>query len=155
MFDCQQFRTSILVPVLSMMQAFSNDAEELMVFTCAAESMGGTYLHQKNGQALGIYQMEPNTYTDLWCNFIQRRTKLNHLLILQLNCNRIPPVDRLIYDLYFATAMTRAFYMRVTEALPDSKDVDAMWDYYKKFYNTPLGKAQKDETIKRYQAFRG
>ena len=153
MLNCTQFRTLIIEPVLSKLQCYSKDAEELLVFTCAAESMGGTYLHQVKGPALGIYQIEPNTYTDIWVNYIRARNRLAMILALNFNCNKIPDPERLIYDLHFATAMTRIFYLRVTEAIPAHDDIDGIWSYYKKYYNTEKGKANKEESIKKYQNF--
>jgi hypothetical protein len=61
MFNITQFRELLIRPVLDSLQMYSKDAEELLVFTCAAESNGGTYLHQVKGPALGIYQCEPST----------------------------------------------------------------------------------------------
>lgn len=153
MFDCSQFRSLIIEPVLSKLQAYSKDAEEILVFTCAAESLGGYLLAQVKGPALGVYQMEPSTYTDIWTNFIRGRNQLSTLMALHLGCNRIPEVDRLIYDLQFATAMARIHYLRCKGKLPDAKDVEGMWEYYKKHYNTEKGKAKKDESIKKYQDF--
>ncbi len=153
MFDCSQFRSLIIEPVLSKLQIYSKDAEELLVFTCAAESLGGTFLHQVSGTALGIYQMEPNTYTDIWINYIRARNRMATLMALHMGCNRIPDSDRMIYDLHFATAMARIHYMRVSGKLPDGKDSEALWEYYKKFYNTEKGKAQKEASIKKYQEF--
>jgi len=153
MFDCSQFRALIIEPVLSKLQIYSKEAEELLVFTCAAESLGGTLLTQIKGPALGIYQMEPNTYTDLWINYIRARNKMATLLSLHMGCNRIPDAERMIYDLHFATAMARIHYLRFSGKLPDAKDVNAIWDYYKKYYNTEKGKAQKEEAIEKYQHF--
>jgi hypothetical protein len=153
MLDCSQFRTLIIEPVLSKLQIYSSKAEELLVFTCAAESLGGTLLHQIKGPALGIFQMEPNTYTDIWVNYIHGRNQLATLMALHLGCNKIPPIERMIYDLQFATAMARIHYLRFTGKLPEVKDVDGIWDYYKKNYNTEKGKAKKEEAIKKYQDF--
>lgn len=153
MIDCSQFRTLIVEPVLSTLKVYSKDAEELLVFTCAAESLGATFLQQVKGPAVGIYQMEPNTYTDIWVNYIRSRSQLALLMAIHYGCNKIPPVERLIYDLHFATAMARIHYLRCPGNLPDAKDVDAMWAYYKKFYNTEKGKAKKEESIKKYQDF--
>lgn len=153
MLDCSQFRSLILEPVLSKLQLYSKNAEELLVFTCAAESLGGTLLHQIKGPALGIFQMEPNTYTDIWVNYIRNRNKLATLMALNMGCSRIPEVERMIYDLHFAAAMARIHYARVIENLPDAANVDAIWDYYKKYYNTELGKAKKEDAVKKYQAF--
>lgn len=153
MLDCSQFRSLIIEPVLSKLRLYSKGAEELLVFTCAAESLGGTLLQQIKGPALGIYQMEPNTYSDIWSNFIRARNQLATLMALHFGCNRVPEIERLIYDLHFATAMTRIHYLRMPGNIPDAKDVDGLWDYYKKYYNTDKGKAKKEESIKKYQDF--
>ena len=153
MLDCSQYRSLIIEPVLSKLRLYSKNAEELLVFTCAAESLGGTLLHQVKGHALGIYQMEPNTYTDIWVNYIHGRNQLATLMALHFGCNKIPPIERLIYDLHFATAMSRIHYVRVPGNIPDPKDVDGIWDYYKKHYNTEKGKAKKEDSIKKYQDF--
>lgn len=153
MLDCSQFRTLIIEPVLSKLQMYSKKAEELLVFTCATESLGGTLLHQVKGPALGIFQMEPNTYTDIWVNYIHGRNQLATLMALHMGCNKIPPVERMIYDLHFATAMARIHYLRFTGNLPEITDVEGIWEYYKKNYNTEKGKAKKDESIKKYQDF--
>lgn len=153
MLDCSQFRSLIIEPVLSKLQLYSKNAEELLVFTCATESLGGTLIHQIKGPALGIFQMEPNTYTDVWVNFIRNRNQLATLMAMHFGCNKIPDVSRMIYDLHFAAAMARIFYARIMDALPDASNVDAIWDYYKKYYNTEAGKAKKEDAIKKYQNF--
>lgn len=153
MLDCSQFRSLIIEPVLSKLQMYSKEAEELLVFTCAAESLGGTYLHQVQGPAVGIFQMEPNTYTDIWVNYIRGRNQLATLMALHMGCNRIPDVERMIYDLHFAAAMARIHYLRHSGKLPKKDDVDGIWEYYKKYYNTVKGKATKEESIKKYKQF--
>lgn len=153
MLDCSQFRSLIVEPVLSKLRVYSKNAEELLVFTCAAESLGGTLLHQVKGPALGIYQMEPHTYTDIWSNYIRARNQLATLMALHFGCNKVPEIERLIYDLHFATAMTRIHYLRTPGTIPDAKDTDGLWDYYKKYYNTEKGKAKKEDAIKKYQDF--
>ncbi len=153
MFNCSQFRKLIIEPVLSKLQLYSTAAEEILVFTCAAESLGGHYLMQVKGPAVGIFQMEPATYTDIWINYIRNRNKLSTLLAINFQCTRIPEVERMIWDLNFATVMARIHYLRVKENLPDATDVDGLYEYYKKYYNTVKGKATKDESIKKYQDF--
>ena len=153
MLNIEQFKKNIVTPALSLLQLYSDDALELLVFTCAVESNGGMYVHQVGGPALGIYQMEPNTHTDIWINHIHHSPTLVNLLSLNFNCGAIPSPDRLIYDLRYATAMARIHYYRVTEALPDGNDSDGVWAYYKKYFNTPLGKAKKTSSLKKYEAF--
>ncbi len=151
MLDCSQFRSLIIEPVLSKLQMYSKEAEELLVFTCATESLGGTYLHQVKGPAIGIYQMEPDTYMDIWVNYIHGRSQLSTMMAIHFSCNRIPPIERLAYDLHFATAMARIHYNRCPGKIPG--DIDGIWEYYKKFYNTEKGKAKKEESLKKYQEF--
>jgi hypothetical protein len=153
MISQNQLREYIIKPALSLVNLYSTDAEELLVFTCATESIGGFYLHQVKGPALGIYQMEPNTYTDIWQNYIVNNPKLLQMIALNFDAPKIPMPDRMIYDLRFATLMSRLHYRRVKEPLPSAEDVDAMWAYYKKYYNTELGAAKKASSIKNYQNF--
>lgn len=153
MFDIGQFRDSIVKYTLKDLQLYSESAEELLVFTCANESRGGTYLRQVNGPALGIYQMEPATYNDLWQGYIKMNSKICMMLFSNFEVSFMPTEDRLIYDLRYATAMTRIFYARIKEALPDAKDINGIWSYYKRYYNTMAGKANKADSIKNYYDF--
>jgi hypothetical protein len=153
MFNIIQFRDLIIKSSLNDLLLYSKEAEELIVFTCATESLGGTYLSQVGGPALGIYQMEPVTYNDIWQSYISQNPRIMLRLVSAFNCNRMPPEELLIYDLRFATAMTRLFYARIKEPLPSADDVEAIWDYYKQYYNTYKGEAAKDISIKRYRDF--
>ena len=153
MLNHEQLRELIVKPVLSLIRLYSDDAVELLMFTCAAESKGGTYLKQIKGPALGIYQMEPATHNDIWQVFLRNRTDLIYIMSSNLNAYRMPDENRMIYDLYYATAMARLHYLRVSKSLPDRNDLDALFDYYKEFYNTKLGKAKKDKCIAAYKDF--
>ena len=153
LFDARQLRELIIKPALDSLQMYSVEAEEMLVFTCASESLGGTYLKQVKGPALGIYQMEPATYTDIWENYIKYKTNLISIFALNFDAARIPNPERMIYDLRFATAMARIHYRRCKESLPKAGDTKAMWEYYKKYYNTPLGKAEEESTLKHYLKF--
>jgi dihydrodipicolinate synthase/N-acetylneuraminate lyase len=99
MFNISQFRELIIKSTLNDLKMYSENAEELLVFTCAAESMGGTYLTQVNGSALGIYQMMPETYNDIWENYIKGKTGLNMLVLSNFNLYFMPPEEVMIYDL--------------------------------------------------------
>lgn len=155
MLNLAQFRELIVKSSLNDLMMYSEDAEELLIFTCAVESLGGTYIRQINGPALGIYQMEPATYNDIWQNFIKVNGRFSLMLLSNFNVAFMPEEQRLIYDLRFATAMARLHYYRIKEKLPNRNDINAIWKYYKKYYNTPSGKAEKDYSIQKYQAFVG
>lgn len=153
MLDWRQLKELVIEPALQDIGMLSDEATYLLLFTCAVESNGGTYLKQIKGPALGIYQMEPATYNDIWHNYIVFKQQLSLMLGHNFNAFRIPSEDRLIYDLRFASAMARIHYVRVKEALPGATNVEAIYDYYKKYYNTGLGKADKEKCLMAYKAF--
>ena len=132
---------------------FSDFASELLVFTCAVESDGGTYLKQIKGPALGIYQMEPQTYNDLWQNYIRSRSNILMLLSVNFDVYRMPSEEKMVHDLFYATAMARLLYKRAPKAMPNVVTPEALWEYYKEFWNTELGKAKKDKCLKAYASF--
>lgn len=153
MLNPEQLLELIIKPALYELQLYSDDAAELLLFTCAVESNGGHFLKQVNGPALGIYQMEPETYTDIWANFIVHKQSILSMFAHNFSIMTMPSEDRLIYDLRFATAMTRLHYRRVNEPLPSKDDVNAIWEYYKKYYNTIKGSAEKLPSITKYKVF--
>jgi hypothetical protein len=154
MLDSGQLRTLIIKPALEDLVMYSDQAAELLIFTCANESNGGTFIKQVSGPALGIYQMEPKTYNDIWQNYIMKNSSILLRFIHGFNINQMPSEDRLIYDLRFATAMARVHYERVNAPLPALYDIDGLWNYYKTHYNTVLGKADYHEALNKYQVFR-
>ncbi len=154
MFDVDQFRALIIKPALNDLRLYSDEASELLIFTCAVETQGGKYLKQINGDALGIFQMEPKTYNDIWVNYLTNQLPLRLQLIHNFDCNNIPSEDRLVYDLRYAAAMTRIHYKRIPEALPKLHDLEGLWNYYKTYYNTSSGKANYHDAVNAYQRFR-
>jgi hypothetical protein len=154
MINCQQLTDLVIKPALEDLLLYSIDAVELLLFTCAVESQGGTYLQQIKGPALGIYQMEPKTYNDIWINYINFENSIRLRLIHSFGINQIPSEDRLLYDLRYATAMVRIHYARLREPLPNAQDTFSLWDYYKTYYNTSVGKANINEAIKAYTDFK-
>jgi hypothetical protein len=154
MLDCAQLSSLIIKPALIDLIMYSEEAVELLLFTCANESNGGTFIKQINGPALGIYQMEPETYNDIWQNYIKKNNSLLLRLLHGFGVIAMPPEERLIYDLQFATVMTRLFYARIPEPLPRLHDLDGLWNYYKTYYNTSAGKAEYHEALNKYQVFR-
>ncbi len=152
MFNITQFRELIIKSTLNDLIMYSENAEELLVFTCAVESEGGTFLKQENGTALGIYQMEPQTHNDIWQNYIQNKSNLSMILFSNFHFIR-PSEEMLISDLRYATAMARIHYRRVLEPMPNRLKINDIWEYYKKNYNTSQGKAEKDSSIAKYEKF--
>jgi len=151
MIAIKHFR-QIIRDALDPLKLYSVKAEELLVITAAQESLGGTYLWQNDrlgfpkGPALGVYQMEPATYKDLFVNFLS----FHEQLLLRMTPGPDKP-ERMVYDLYYATQIARLYYYRFKEAIPE--DLEGQLRYYKKYWNTELGKATIAEARKNYERF--
>lgn len=153
MIKADHLRDLIIKPALAKLQLYSPNDVELLMFTCATESRGGYFLKQEAGPALGIYQMEPATYNDIWQNYIKLKSTLAAMLAENFGCLRMPSEDRLIYDLEYATVMCRIHYMRNHEVIPDHDKTEMIWSYYKRYFNSSLGGAIKDLSIAAYHEF--
>lgn len=154
MIDKTQLRENIIVPVLLRMDLFSHTAVNLLMGTCAQESRMGTYLKQLgNGPALGIFQMEPATYKDIWDNYLKYKPELA-AKVLEFKATNKEDEWEMVGNLYYATAMARVHYRRVKASLPsDANNIAGLAQYWKAFYNTPLGKGTVEEFIANYKKY--
>jgi hypothetical protein len=151
--DSEQLRLCVIRPTLQYLNSWSPAAENLLLGTAAQESQMGKYLKQIGGPAFGIYQMEPATHNDLWANFIEFRPELKkNVMDLASSTFKNTPLE-LIANLAYATAMTRVFYLRVKELLPKPADIDGLAFYWKRHYNTNLGKGTVNEFKENYRRF--
>lgn len=154
MLDISQFRTLIIQPALDAIVQYSVDVEELLVATCAQESLGGTFLRQRGGgPAKGIYQMETRTHDDLWQTILVRDQSTAWKIMKGLNTATKPSSDLMIRDMFYATQMARVFYMRINHPIPKADDIESIWEYYKQFWNTASGAATKTQFITNYNRF--
>jgi len=148
MIDQQQLRQIVIKPTLEALSLYSQEAEDLMLGTCAIESRGGTYLKQLNGPALGIFQMEPRTHDDLWTSYLPNNPAVcNKMMRFCLLFNK-PKAEVMVYHLTYACAMARILYARHKEPVP--KRLEDQAEYYCKFYNSNLGKSTAEEYIAAY-----
>lgn len=150
MLNPKQFRIEIIRPTLEHMGMWSQAAENLEIGTGYQESRL-TYLRQLGGgPALGIYQIEPDTHTDLWMNYLAFRKPIADKL-RQLR-SKIPLGEsNLITNLAYATAVCRLLYYRQAESLPDAQDIEGLAAYWKKYYNTPDGAGTVTEWVFNYR----
>lgn len=154
--DCLQLKQYIILPALTAIGLNSENAVKLLLGTCAQESAMGNYLVQNkigfNG-ACGIFQMEKAAYNSLYDSYITRSVSMSAKMKLYLGYNSKPPFERMCSDLSLATIMARLFYYAIKEDLPDPNDVNAIAQYYKKYWNTIKGKATIDEFISNYNKY--
>jgi len=133
----------------------SDSADLLSLCTAAIESDCGYYIKQVNGPALGVWQMEPHTHDDIFanCDAINDDTEYGlkySILLLAPGYNADEMCEAVHSDLIdspkYACAMARLKYSMDSNPLPKvtgnrKEDERAFYDYYKRVYNTELGKS--------------
>lgn len=153
MLNSDHMRKYIIRPVLKHMSMYSQAAENLVIGTASHESLIYHLKQGGNGPALGIYQIEPNTYQDLKHNYLIHRhhiyAKLAELDMMADHYDN--GIDNLIGNLYYATAVCRLIYYRRPEPLPKANDIEALANYWKDHYNTYLGKGRVEDWVRHYE----
>ena len=148
--DIGTLRT-LIQTTLKPLNLYSVDAEELLCATCAQESLLGKYRRQGNGgPALGIFQMEPEDFNDIWTNYLAYHPNLA-MDIGKLATTQPPRPVELVTNDPFSIAMARVQYLRAPGTLPAATDLQGLWAYYKAHYNTPEGAATQDQFVRNYQ----
>lgn len=155
MFDKQQLRILVTDSLAPLGEWFLNSdaAINLIMGTIAQESAMGKYRRQLGGgPARGICQMEPATEKDIWSNFLRYKIQLRTRLSSLCSVYGPDPKQMETNDTY-AILMCRMHYMRVRVELPDAGDVNGLANYWKLYYNTPLGKGTAKEFIENYKKY--
>lgn len=148
----QQFTKYVIEPVLRSMGMYSEEAVRLLLMIMAHESRKGYYIKQTVGPAVGVYQMEPATHADI-VRFLKRKPDL-YEAVNSWNCpNSFDEPESMMGNMYYATAMARAFFLRFPEALPKGSDAE-LAAYAKKRWNTSAGKATADDYLRAYQEWK-
>ena len=147
MIDISQFRELIIKPALTVIDAYSEAADELVLGTALQESRLQYIKQLGGGPALGVFQMEPNTHDDIWENYLAYQDELAEkvLTLAAPNGGGHPSANELIGNMWYAAAMCRIHYRRVPDALPNAGDVPGMAAYWKEHYNTYLGAGTEEE----------
>lgn len=156
MIHSTQLRELVIRPALKGINLYSPEAEEMLIATCAQESLDGYYLKQisdhKNA-ALGIYQMEPDTHDSIWNTTLTANSNLGFVVMTSCKYTIRPKADVMIYNLLYASVMARVFWLPVKEDFAEIGDIDALWFLYKKYWNTAGGKATKEDFVKNYSRY--
>lgn len=138
----------LIKETLEEIDLYSEDALNLLMGTCAQESYMGKYIKQLHGgPALGIFQIEPNTHTDHVNNFLRYKTALKEKIFRSCGIDKFDK-DYLVFNLKYSICMARVHYLRVPHPLPT--ELHQYAKYYKKHYNTHLGKATEQQFIDNY-----
>jgi hypothetical protein len=128
----------------------SKAARQLLFITSLVESDGGYYIYQEPSRiAKGLTQVEKIRVDDVYSRlktFDNRplyqgfKKSLDALYISSLNIDQ-----NFMLNLAYAIAFTRIAYYLVPEDLPKFNDRKAMWEYYKKWWNSSAGATTKEK----------
>lgn len=135
-------------------------AERLVLATGAHESMGFSCLHQLGGgPALGLFQMEPATFSDLWGRYSLQggqgvdSNPLGWKLRGLLQVRTSAPAAQLTFNLQFAAAMCRVHYYARPFAMPTEAAPEDLAIIWKNHYNTSAGKGEVGQFLSNYRRY--
>lgn len=131
---------------------YSLNAENLIMGTFAQESNFKYVRQLGGGPALGYGQMEPATFNDIVVKFLRYKPELMGRIMKASGVVTMEP-EMLVDNKKLMICMTRVHYLRVKEPLPSRKDVWAMGEYWKQYYNTPLGRGTVKEFVENYKRY--
>lgn len=168
------FDRSVVVPVLKHMAVVeprldSLAARQLLVGTAMAESGLRHQLQFPNGPARSVFQIEPETLRliGVWLTNSQARHKFVPRLSALLPAWMLPlPLashprwdslpqllrglaDHVTFDDHLACALARLLYWSIPSPLPAPGDWVRQADYWKRHYNSPLGKGTPEAYLQR------
>lgn len=142
----------LIIVTLKEIGLHSTDAVELIMGTFAQESNFKYTRQIGGGPALGYGQIEPATFDDIIVNFLRFKPDLLEKIMKVSGTVALEP-DMLLENKTLMICMARIHYFRVKSSLPSYKDVWAMGEYWKKYYNTPKGKGTVKEFVENYKKY--
>lgn len=127
---------------------YSEQAYQLVTGTGIHESINFTKREQMGGgPALGLFQMEPETFKYHLRYLTKKRTDILRKISLISGVVDFTPENLKTNDI-FATCMCRVHYFRIPAPIPDTLEGQA--SYWKKYYNTYLGAGKVAQYIEHY-----
>ena len=129
----------IIIWALKEMDLYSFDAADLVYKTGMAET-GYRHLKQMGGgPAIGFWQIEPATLIDIMDNYVKYRPELEKGL-KSLGFDRSDMETRVMSNIALQAVFCRLKYKRDKYALPLIGDLLGQAKYWKRVYNSHLGK---------------
>jgi len=152
--NIKEIALDIVRPTLYGIGLWSEAAEQLVLGTGLVES-GYETIEQDRGPAVSFWQIEEVTYDDCWNNYLKGQPWSGRLKSYAINLwclKEYPDFTQLKGNFYLACAMCRVIYERKPAPLPQAGDLQAMADYWKEWYNTPLGAGHPADFVGRAAA---
>lgn len=137
------FRACVLNPALGALVPagvpYSLVAADLLMATAAVETGIGSYLVQRDGPAVGVFQIEPTSIAALWA-----RLSPGQLAAVRSVSTSQSPISQMCYNLVFAAAICRLFYWHNPMPLPPHTAA-GLWSMYKPVWNSEQGATTEPE----------
>ena len=149
--NTKQIALSIVRPTLQGIGLWSTAAEQLVLGTGLVESNLDA-IEQQGGPAVSLWQIEEPTYDDCWVNYLKAQPwsgRVKYYSIQNWSLKEYPDFVQLKGNLYLACAMCRVVYARKPAPLPQAGDLQGLAEYWKEWYNTPLGAGKPEDFIGR------
>lgn len=144
-----------ITSVITRYRLYSPAAVELLMGTCAVESDFGSARTQKSGgPAGGILQVEPGTERDIWSRYILPRPALYEAVCKEFDMtfeDISDPLEKVNDD--YCILLARFKYRMVPAALPAADNILGLAQYWKRWYNTYLGKGKVSDFILKYNRY--
>lgn len=136
---------------LKQLGKYSPDAVNLILGTIAHESAYGKHRRQLgNGPALGICQIEPNTFNDCVVNYLNFRPELKNKIREICEIEYFNPKD-LEFNDKLSICIARVKYGRDSEPIPNT--IEGYANYWKRVYNSEYGAGKPEEFIENYHRY--
>lgn len=152
------FKKLIVIPTLVYLSSYdkrmhNKGSEDLLCGTSIVES-SLTHTKQIGGVALSLFQVEPNTLTDIYKSYLYYRTDLKQLIdgLLWGEATDQNRLRNLEINQHYACAIARLVYWRSPMSVPQFNGEDIylyateLAYMHKKAYNTDLGKTNLDHS---------
>jgi hypothetical protein len=130
---------TIIKDVLQHIGMDSEDARALVFRTGMAETGYRALKGYGGNPALGFFQCEPDTIVDIIDNYVLYRPELK-IKLYALGLDETNIDVRFMSNIALQVAFCRIKYRRDKEKIPSAEDIIAQAKYWKRVYNTELGK---------------
>ena len=155
MINPSQYADLILEPALKAMRMYSLDAMYLMLRTALVESRL-THLKQlPAGPALGIMQIEPDTYADI-IRYLKGRHGIRISILEYCSYIAMPAHPHaLIHNLAFNAMIARVKYWMTPQPISNYKDIEGHAEYWKSHYNASSEGLKTEDFIRISEGIEG
>ena len=147
MIDALQMMHLIKNTLEKMGSKFASHEAMMLIYRTGLVESKYKYLSQKGSDiARGFWQCEPNTAYDIIENYIIYRPQLRNKT-MSYNIDSSSIVRALKTDIAAQAIMCRLKYRRDPKAIPSWENIKGQAEYWKRVYNTELGKGTIEHFI--------